>query len=79
MDYKIIEETEYSGKKWYYVKKRYCWYFWKYLTEYRDISMYAYKIGFHSLEEAKNQIQLDVNKDYKNSQSKIRSRNVVSV
>ena len=45
MDYRIVIETEASGKKWYYVQRRYLFYFWRYLSEVRDISMYAYRIG----------------------------------
>jgi hypothetical protein len=74
MDYRIIIETEASGKKWYYVQRRYLVYFWRYLREVRDISMYAYKIGWHSLEEAEAHIQSDVNARYANDQKKIVKR-----
>jgi hypothetical protein len=61
MDYRIVIETEASGKKWYYVQRRYLLYFWRYFRQVRDISMYAYKIGWHSLEEAEAHIQSDIN------------------
>jgi len=74
MDYRIIIETEASGKKWYYVQRRYLLYFWRYLREVRDISMYPYKIGWHTLEEADAHIQSDVNARYANDQKKIVKR-----
>jgi hypothetical protein len=44
------------------------------VREVRDISMYAYKIGWHSLEEAEAHIQSDVNARYANDQKKIVKR-----
>lgn len=76
MNYRIVIETEASGKKWYYVQRRYLLYFWRYLREQRDIS-YAYKIGWHSLEEAKAHIQSDVNTRYENDQKKIVKREYI--
>lgn len=84
MDYRIVIETEASGKKWYYVQRRYLLYFWRYLREVRDISMYgaaththAHKIGWHSLEEAEAHIQSDVNTRYENDQNKIVKREYI--
>jgi len=74
MDYRIIIETEASGKKWYYVQRCYLLYFWRHLREVRDISMYAYKIEWHSLEEAEAHIQSDVNARYANDQNKVVKR-----
>lgn len=73
MDYRIVIETEASGKKWYYVQRRYLFYFWRYLSEVR-YTIYAYKIGWHSLEEAEAHIQSDVNTRYENEQKKIVKR-----
>ena len=75
--YRIIIETEANGKKWYYVQKRYMFLFWCYLTEVRDITMYAYKIGWESLEEAEMYIKLDMNTTYENEQKKIVKREYV--
>lgn len=77
MNYRIIVETEKSGKKWYYVQRRYFFCFWLYLREVRDISMTAYKIGWHSLEEAESHIQSDVNSRYANDQKKIVKREYI--
>lgn len=75
MDYRIVIETEASGKKWYYVQRRCLLYFWCYLRTVRD--MYAYKIGWHSLEEAEAHIQSDVNRRYANDQKKIVKREYI--
>lgn len=77
MDYRIVIETEASGKKWYYVQRRYLLYFWRYLREVRDISMYDYKICRHSLEEVEAHIQSDVNRRYTNDQKKIVKREYI--
>ena len=77
MDYRIVIETEASGKKWYYVQRRYLLYFWRYLCEERYTSMYAYKIGWPSLEEAEAHIQSDVNTRYENDQKKIVKREYI--
>lgn len=77
MDYRIVVETEASGKKWYYVQRRYLFYFWRYLRNIGDISMYAYKICWHSLEEAEAYIQLDVDARYANNQKRIVKREYI--
>ena len=77
MDYRIVIETEASGKKWYYVQRRYLFYFWRYLREGRDITMRAYKIGWPSLEDAEAHIQSDVNARYANDQKKIVKREYI--
>jgi len=61
MKYRIVIETEASGKEWYYVQKRFLTYFWRYLREVGDMSMCAYKIGWNTLEEAEQHIQSEVN------------------
>lgn len=71
MNYRIVIKTKASGNKKYYIQKRRLIYFWRYLREIRDISMYAYVVSFDSLEEAKKRIQLDINDDYIRSQKKI--------
>ena len=77
MDYRIVIETESSGKKWYYVQRRYLLFFWRYHREVRDISMYAYKKRWNTLEEAEQYIQSDVNYRYAQSQKKIVKHEVV--
>jgi len=77
MKYRIVIETEASGKKWYYVQKRHLFYFWCYLKEIRDITMHPYKIGWRSLEEAENHIQTDIKNEYVNNQKKIIKREYV--
>ena len=68
MKYRIIIETEASGKKWYYVQRRYLLYFWHYLREVRDITGCASPIvKWHSLEEAEAHIQADYNSRYVNN------------
>lgn len=78
MAYRIMVETEKSGAKKYYVQKTFLWYFWAYLREVKDISMYRYIIYFHSLEDAEKRIQSEVNDNYARSQSKVIKREVVS-
>lgn len=77
-NYRVVIETEASGKKWYYVQRRYLFCFWHYLREARDISMYAYKIGWHSLEEADSHIQSDINLRYEINQKKIIKREYIN-
>lgn len=77
-EYRIIIETEKSGKKWYYVQKSYLEYFWRYLTEIRDISMSAYRVGWNTLEEAEQYIQSEVNFEYRKSQEKIVKREILN-
>jgi len=77
MNYRVVIETEASGKKWYYVQKRFMWYFWRYLSESRDMSLRAYKIGWHCLHEAEAHIQSDVNYTYSQDQKKIVKREYI--
>jgi hypothetical protein len=77
MKYRIVIETEASGKKWYYIQKRFLTYFWRYLTEVRDMSMSSYRVGFSTLEEAEKEIESDVNYEYKQSQKKIVKREYI--
>jgi len=77
MKYRIIIETEASGKKWYYAQRSYLIYFWCYLREVRDITMRRYKIRWHSLEEAEAHIQSDVDTIYANDQKKIVKREYI--
>lgn len=71
MKYRIVIKTELSGKKWYYVQKRFCFYFWLYLSEIIDMSMSSSLIGFLTLEEAEQYVQYNIDYDYKKQQSKI--------
>jgi hypothetical protein len=77
MYYRIIIETEKSGKQWYYVQRSYLFFFWIYLRQVRDISMYAHRIGWHSLEQAESHIQSDINNKYENDQKKIVKRKYI--
>ena len=76
MDYRIVIETERSGKKWYCVQKRFLLYFWQYMREVRDITMYKYRRHFETMEEAERCIQDDVNYQYERNQSKIVKREI---
>ena len=55
--YRIVIEIEASGKTWYYVQKRFLRLFWMYEIEYRDISMYRYRVVFESFKEANDFIE----------------------
>ena len=76
MKYRIVIETEASGKKWYYVQKRFLTYFWRYLLEVRDMSVSLYRIDFSTLEQAKEYLQYNVDNDYQKQQSKIIKREI---
>ncbi len=76
MDYRIIVETEKSGRKRYYIQKSFLWYFWIYLRECRDITMYRYRVWFDTLLEAEQEIQSAVNSDYERSQQRVIKREV---
>jgi len=54
MKYRIIIETEKSGKKWYYIQQRFLFYFWVYLNGFY----------FSTLEEAQECLQYHVDDDY---------------
>jgi hypothetical protein len=69
--YRIKIETEASGTKWYYAQKRVMFVFWVYLTEVKDITYNAYRIGWHSLEEAEKHIQKEIEYDNKIKLKKI--------
>jgi len=77
--YRIVIETEASGKKWYYVQKRYLTFFWKYLSEVRDMSMCAHRISCNTLEEAEMHIESDINFFYSQNQKKIVKREYISI
>jgi len=76
MKYRIIIETEKSGKKWYYVQQRFLIYFWIYLAEVRDMSMSLEKLGFSTLEQAQEYLQYHVDNDYQKWRSKIIKREI---
>lgn len=76
MEYRIIIETARSGDKKYYIQKRVMWYFWAYLTEVRDVTMYNYRIFFYELKDAENHIQKMVDYEYEKYQSKVIKREV---
>lgn len=70
MNYRIIIETELSGKNWYYVQKKW-FFFWSYLREVRDITMYSYKSKFNTIKEAEEAIKFDKISRYNKSQKQI--------
>ena len=76
MEYRVIIETARSGDKKYYIQKRVMWYFWVYLTEVIDITMYNCRIFFYELKDAENHIQKMVDYEYEKYQSEIIKREV---
>jgi len=76
MKYRIIIETEKSGKKWYYVQQRFLFYFWMDLYEVRNMSMNLEKISFSTLKEAQEYLQYHLDNDYQKQQSKIIKREI---
>jgi len=78
MDYRIVIETEVSGKKWYYIQKRYLFCFWNYVRKIRDTSMYPYRMVLQSLEDVESYIQSDIDTGRANKQSKIIKREYVT-
>jgi hypothetical protein len=76
MKYRIVIKTEVSGKKWYYVQKKFLFFFWIYLAEIRDMSMSLRSVGFSTLKEAKEYVQYHIDDDYKEQQSKIIKREI---
>jgi len=79
MEYRIIIETEMSGKKWFYVQRKWLGILWVYLGEVRDISMAIYTIVFDELKKAEEHIQSLIDAEYARRQSKIIKREVVPV
>jgi len=76
MKYRIIIETEKSGKKWYYVQQRFLIYFWISISEVRDMSMSLSKVYFSTLEQAQEYLQYNVDNDYQKQQGKIIKREI---
>jgi hypothetical protein len=66
MKYRIIIETEKSGKKWYYVQQRFLFYFWTHLNG----------VCCSTLEQAQEYLQYYVDDDYQKQQSKIIKREI---
>ena len=58
MQYRIIVETEKSGREWFYIQYRYLGLFWRYLREIRDNSGNKYKVGYKTQEEANFQLEM---------------------
>lgn len=69
MNYRIVIETEKSGKEHFYVQKKNFLGIWKYERKTMDITMYKYKIHFKDLDEAKSYIDSEIEslEEYKNS------------
>ena len=59
-EYRIIIETEESGKKWYYFQYKFLNLFWLYHREIRDMSMSNNRVGYHSIEEVYQAIKYDI-------------------
>lgn len=78
MTYRIIKETERSGKNWYYVQKNFLFYFWRYLSEVRDMSITLYKIKINTKEEAEEYIRILIRSDIEKRGKKIISREVIN-
>jgi hypothetical protein len=76
MKYRIVIKTEVSGKKWYYVQKKFLLFFWIYLAEVRDMSMSLRSVGFSTLKEAEEYRQYHIDDDYKEQQRKIIKREI---
>jgi len=72
MEYRIIIETERSGKKWFYVQKKWLGLFWIYLRKYSQVLLY-----FDELKKAKEHIQSLIDAEYARRQSKIIKREVL--
>lgn len=79
MEYRIIIETEVSGKKWFYVQRKWFGVLWVYLGEVRDITMATYTIVFDELKKAEEHIQSLIDAEYAKRQSKIIKREVLPV
>lgn len=77
--FRIVIETEKSGKKWYYAQKRNFFYIWCCLDEVRDITLPPYKIGWRTLNEAEEHIQDYVDAEYAKDQKKIIRREYLNV
>lgn len=60
--YRVVIETERSGKKWYYVQKK-GFLFWRYVREVYDVSMQTQRVGYSSMEEAEEAIKFEVDYD----------------
>jgi len=76
MKYRIVIKTEVSGKKCYYVQKKFLFFFWIYLAEIRDMSMSLHNVGFSTLNEAEEYMQYHIDDDNKEQQSKIIKREI---
>ncbi len=71
--YRILIETEASGKKWYYPLKRYWFFFWDYLA--KD----SYSVGYNSLSEAMERINEDIEDENQRAQKIIIKREYMEV
>lgn len=78
MKYRIVIETELSGKKWYYVQKKILGYFWVYLSTIRGIDGHSYRISFLTLEQAQNHLQSEIDYRYEKEQQKIIKREYIT-
>lgn len=71
MKYRILIETEKSGRQWYYVQTRWWRYFWRDQKSPRDLTMAKYRTAYASLEAAQQQIQQEVDAAYARERQKI--------
>ncbi len=81
MEYRIIIETERSGKRWLFVQRRFLHYFWKYLREdnARTVGIFTFPNmptmsrngGWGTIDDARAHLQCNIDYDYAQSQKKI--------
>lgn len=76
--YRIVVKTNTIGENLYYIQYK-SFFFWKYLREYRDLTMYPYKIECETIELAKAIIQGDIKRRRDNKLRKIIKTQIVPI
>ena len=71
MEYRIVVETQKSGKDLIFVQFKVFYLFWLYVTQTVSMEGHRQVISFTSLEDAENYITEKANKKYTQSQLKI--------
>ncbi len=77
MRYRIIKEVQKNGKELFYVQKRGLFYFWRYVRQVQDITMYSYRVTFTSLNDAENFVKEDVRYRHQKNQERVVRSEVV--
>jgi len=78
-NYRIIIKTKANGEKLYYVQKRCLFFFWIYEKEWDEIEVcVARPIEWHTLEEAEQYIQSDIQYTIKIKNKKIVKREYIN-